>query len=200
VVSFFLHKAKFAIYIKKWQNYLIFVPISAILWEIVVDSGSKWSAGTYRRSAYIDEVELMFLGRFEHTIDEKGRMTIPARYREQLEVGAYITLGFDQNLIVLTTSLFEQISLRVKQMSMTDPSARLLRRLIFSSAALVDFDKSGRILIPQFLRDAVSIGTNAVLVGVGDYFEVWSAENWDKQNSQLNDADTNAQRFSTLNL
>jgi MraZ protein len=85
-------------------------------------------------------------------------------------------------------------------MSMTDPSARLLRRLIFSSAALVDFDKSGRILIPQFLRDAVSIGTNAVLVGVGDYFEVWSAENWDKQNSQLNDADTNAQRFSTLNL
>jgi MraZ protein len=142
----------------------------------------------------------MFLGRFEHTIDEKGRMTIPARYREQLEVGAYITLGFDQNLIVLTTSLFEQISLRVKQMSMTDPSARLLRRLIFSSAALVDFDKSGRILIPQFLRDAVSIGTNAVLVGVGDYFEVWSAENWGKQNSQLNDADTNAQRFSTLNL
>ncbi len=142
----------------------------------------------------------MFLGRFEHTIDEKGRMTIPARYREQLEVGAYITLGFDQNLIVLTTSLFEQISLRVKQMSMTDPSARLLRRLIFSSAALVDFDKSGRILIPQFLRDAVSIETNAILVGVGDYFEVWSAENWNKQNSQLNDADTNAQRFSTLNL
>jgi MraZ protein len=142
----------------------------------------------------------MFFGQYDHTIDEKGRLIIPARYREQLEAGAYITRGFDQNLIVLTASHFEQIYQRVNQMSITDLSARQLRRLMFSNADLLQFDKSGRILIPQFLRDTARLVTNVVVVGVGDYFEVWSAEEWAKQSEQLNDAETNAQRFSALNL
>jgi len=142
----------------------------------------------------------MFLGQYDHTIDEKGRLIIPVRYREQLEAGAYITRGFDQNLIVLTASHFEQIYQRVNQMSITDLSARQLRRLMFSNADLLQFDKSGRILIPQFLRDTARLVTNVVVVGVGDYFEVWSAEEWAKQSEQLNDVETNAQRFSALNL
>jgi MraZ protein len=153
-----------------------------------------------RRSALISKVENMFLGQYDHTIDEKGRLIIPARYREQLEAGAYITRGFDQNLIVLTASHFEQIYQRVNQMSITDPSARQLRRLMFSNADLLQFDKSGRILIPQFLRESACLNSNVVVVGVGDYFEVWSAEEWAKQSEQLNDSETNAQRFSALNL
>ncbi len=142
----------------------------------------------------------MFLGQHEHTIDEKGRLIIPARYREPLEAGAFITRGFDQNLIVLTASHFEQIYQRVNQMSMTDPSARSLRRLMFANADRVQFDKTGRILIPQFLREAAGLKNSVVVVGVGEFFEIWSAEQWVKQSEQLSDTETNAQRFAALNL
>lgn len=142
----------------------------------------------------------MFLGQHDHTIDEKGRLIVPARFREQLENGAYITRGFDQNLIVLTSSKFEQIYQRVNEMSITDLSARQLRRLMFANADLLQFDKTGRILIPQFLRESVKLDSNVVVVGVGEYFEVWSAEEWAKQSGLLNDGETNAQRFSALNL
>jgi MraZ protein len=142
----------------------------------------------------------MFLGQFEHTIDEKGRLIIPARYRELLENGAYITRGFDRNLIVLTSPHFQRIYQNVNGMSMTDSAARDLRRLIFSNAVAVEFDKAGRILIPQFLRDSADLTGPTLLVGVGEYFEVWSAENWKKQSSLLQDDETNAQRFSALDL
>ncbi|MDR3575929.1 MAG: division/cell wall cluster transcriptional repressor MraZ [Anaerolineaceae bacterium] len=142
----------------------------------------------------------MFLGQYEHIIDEKGRMTIPSRFRELLADGAYITQGFDQNLIVLTTSSFNSIYERVNQMSVTDPNARQLRRLMFSRADHVDFDKAGRILIPQFLRQANCLENGAMVVGVGNYFEIWSPELWKRQNDLLQDAESNNQRFAALDL
>jgi transcriptional regulator MraZ len=142
----------------------------------------------------------MFLGRFEHTIDEKGRLTIPARYRELLADGAYVTQGFDRNLIVLPAPAFEQIYAHVNEMSMTDPSARQLKRFFFSSAVQCDFDKAGRMLLPQFLRDTAGLAMNAIIVGVGDHFEIWSPQNWAQQNELLQDMDSNTQRFAALNL
>jgi len=142
----------------------------------------------------------MFLGQFEHTIDEKGRLIIPARYRELLASSAYITRGFDRNLIALTGPHFQRIYQNVNSMSLTDSAARDLRRLIFSNAVAVEFDKAGRILIPQFLRDAAGLTGATLLIGMGEYFEVWSAENWQKQDLLLQDDETNAQRFSALDL
>jgi MraZ protein len=142
----------------------------------------------------------MFLGRYEHTIDEKGRLTIPARYRELLESGAYVTQGFDHNLIVLSASSFEQMYLHVNEMSMTDSAARQLKRLIFSSAERCEFDRAGRILLPQFLRETNGLQSNAILVGVGDYFEIWSPERWLQQNQILQDTEANEQRFAALKL
>lgn len=142
----------------------------------------------------------MFLGRFDHNIDEKGRLTIPARYRVELENGAYLTQGFDNNLIVLPAPAFEQIYSHVNEMSMTDPIARQLKRFFFASAATCDFDRAGRMLLPQFLRDLAVLTNAAVIIGVGDYFEVWSPENWAKQSALLQDTEANTQRFSALNL
>ncbi len=142
----------------------------------------------------------MFLGRFEHTIDEKGRLTIPARFRELLFNGAYVTQGLDRNLIVLPASSFQNMSENVNALSMTDPSARQLRRLIFSSAVQCDFDRAGRILIPQFLRDSIGLVDTAMIIGVGGHFEIWSPSSWAAQNEILQDADANAQRFANLDL
>jgi MraZ protein len=146
------------------------------------------------------KVEIMFLGQYEHAIDEKGRLTIPARYRELLENGAYITQGFDQNLIVMTSPTFEQIYQRVNQMNLADPLARQLKRLIFSNADRLEVDKAGRILIPSFLRQPCQLDNAAVIVGSGAYFEIWSPEAWKKQSEQLLNPEANQQRFAILDL
>lgn len=143
----------------------------------------------------------MFLGHYQHTVDHKGRLTIPARFRELLAAeGAYVTRGFDHNLMVLTVPAFNQISQRVNRMSMTDPKARLLKRLIFSNAEQVEVDRAGRILIPQFLRELVGLDGEVMIVGVGDYFEIWSPETWAGQTELLQDAENDAQRFMDLDL
>jgi len=142
----------------------------------------------------------MFLGRYEHAIDEKGRLTIPVRYRELLENGAYVLQGFDRNLMVLDAPSFEKIYEHINQMSMTDPTARHLKRFIFSSAERAEFDRAGRMLLPQFLRESARLAGSAVLVGVGDYFEIWSPEIWAQQNELLQDVDANTQRFAALEL
>ncbi len=142
----------------------------------------------------------MFLGRYEHTVDDKGRVTIPARYRELLENGAYVTQGFDHNLIVLPAPSFENMYMHVNDLSMTDPTARQLKRFIFANAERCDFDRAGRMLLPQFLRDAAQLDGAAILVGVGDYFEIWSPKNWAQQNELLQDTEITTQRFAALNL
>jgi len=144
----------------------------------------------------------MFLGRFYHNLDDKGRLTIPARYRDLLvaDGGAYVMQGFDRNLLVLPCSAFDALSRRVIQMSITDPTARLLKRLFFSTADHVDVDKAGRILVPLFLRQSACLDESVVVVGSGEYFEIWSPELWETQNVQLQDAQMNAHRFAAFNL
>jgi MraZ protein len=141
----------------------------------------------------------MFLGRYEHNIDEKGRLTIPARYRELLANGAYVTQGFDRNLIVHPTAFFEQLSQKVNQLAYNDPAARQLKRFMFSTAERCDIDRVGRILIPQFLREAAELNDVVMLIGAGDYFEIWAPENWARQDELLQDGEA-TQRFAALNL
>lgn len=142
----------------------------------------------------------MFLGRYDHTIDEKGRLTIPVRFRELIVEGAFVTQGFDRNLMVLTPSAFDQVYAYINQVSMTNPDARQLKRLIFSSAERVEVDKVGRILVPQFQREFARLDTHAMLVGVGDYFEIWSPSEWEHQNELLQNAEANEHRFTAFNL
>ena len=157
-------------------------------------------APVHRRSAVKGELERMFLGTYEHTIDEKGRMTIPVRFRELILDGAYITLGFDNNLMVLTSEVFDKFSARINAMSITNQAARDLRRLMFSNAGQVMTDKAGRILIPQFLRNHVNLDGQAIVLGVGGYFEIWSPQTWSSRSTDLIDGETNNQRFETLDL
>ena len=143
----------------------------------------------------------MFLGHFQHNLDDKGRLMIPARFRELLEGGAFITQGFDKCLMVMTESYFKQVYERIESMNLADPTARLLRRLILSNAYPVEADKVGRILMPQNLRTFLGIENGELIVaGQGEYFEVWTPALWSEQMAQLQDTDANNQRFSTLDL
>jgi MraZ protein len=142
----------------------------------------------------------MFLGRYQHTIDDKGRLIIPARYRELLERGAFVTQGFECNLMVMTADAFDQLYANVNRMSLTDPTARDLKRFIFSSAEKVEVDKIGRILLPQYLRSLAQLENDVSLVGVGDYFEIWSPALWEQKNTKLQDFEANEKRFAVFDL
>ena len=142
----------------------------------------------------------MFLGYFEHNLDEKGRLMIPARFRDLLAGGAFITHGFDRCLMVMNQPYFSQVYERINGMNLADPAARLLRRMIFSNAYPVEVDKVGRILIPQNMRQFIGLDGEAIVAGQGEYFEVWTPAAWEEQMTQIQDTEANNSRFSALDL
>jgi MraZ protein len=142
----------------------------------------------------------MFLGKYEHSIDDKGRLTIPARYRDLLANGAVITQGFDPNLIVLSPDSFQNLTDKVSETSITDPAARELRRLLFAHADQVDIDRVGRMLIPSFLREIADLKTNITILGMGKYFEVWSTEVWEAHRKSSLNVEANSQRYTAFEL
>lgn len=145
-------------------------------------------------------LERMFMGEYTHSLDDKGRLTIPVKFRAQLAQGAVITRGFEKYLLIYTGEAFQKLTERASALSPTDPNHRALLRLAFSGASEAEPDKNGRIILPPFLRSYAEIETECVIVGVGEYIEVWSRAGWEEQLRQVNDPDTNAQRFAALNL
>lgn len=131
----------------------------------------------------------MFLGEYEHTIDDKGRVAIPARFREAIDDGLVLTRGFDRCLQAFPRSVWQTLSERISSLSLGREEVRNLRRLIFSGAAEVDFDRQGRILIPQNLREYAQLREQAVIAGLNTHFELWATERWSEVLSTL---DSNA--------
>ncbi len=171
----------------------------------VCTCGLKWdevvsNAPGNRRLVVNWKLEQMFLGQYRHTVDSKGRLTIPARFRDELADGAYLTQGFDRNLRLVTEEAFKSVFERLSKMKTTDPVARDLRRLVFATASQVDLDSVGRVLIPQFLRQVAKLDGEAVIVGVGEAIEIWSPEEWDQRVTLLGDVDANSERFAELDL
>jgi MraZ protein len=142
----------------------------------------------------------MFLGQYTHTVDEKGRLTIPIRYRDLLADGGFLTKGFDHNLMVLSTSSFTDLTMQANDLSVTDQDSRMMIRLLYSNAVQVEFDKLGRLVLPQFLREMVDIQTNVVIAGVGGFFEIWSEDRWRNQHLMMKDSEKTAQQFMAFSL
>ena len=141
----------------------------------------------------------MFLGKFARTLDGRNRITVPSAFRAELTGGAYMTQGFDRNLQVLTASAFEQLYRQAAALNTTDPLARLLLRLFLGNA--VELPQAGAsVAIPDNLKEYAGIQQNVLLIGQGDYFEIWAPHLWGEQEAQLMDADANASRFAALTL
>jgi len=142
----------------------------------------------------------MFLGEYLHAFDDKSRLTIPAKFRDELAKGCVVTRGFEKHLIIYTSEAFGDLIKRAQTMSPTDPESRALQRLIFSGASEAVPDKSGRILIPPFLRAYADLEGEVYVIGVGQYIELWSKAGWDGQLQAMNDPEANSRRFAALNL
>ncbi len=140
----------------------------------------------------------LFLGKYPCTLDKRNRFLAPPIFREQFPGGLYITQGFDRNLLVFRTSAFNEIYQRVTSLNITDPLSRLLLRLILGTAHELEMDGHGHVIVPDDLKGFASLANDILLIGQGDYFEIWAPESWAHQEVELSDAATNANRFSAL--
>ncbi|MCB0026555.1 MAG: division/cell wall cluster transcriptional repressor MraZ [Anaerolineales bacterium] len=121
----------------------------------------------------------MFLGEYTHTVDEKGRLTIPAKFRNALAQGLVVTRGLDRNLVIYPQSEFSDLAERVMAKPMTDKGVRAFRRRVFSGAIDLEADRQGRILLPPYLREFAGIESEVVVVGNYNYIEIWSTGDWE---------------------
>jgi len=122
----------------------------------------------------------MFIGEFNHSIDPKGRVAIPFRLRKALGKGAVITRGLDNCLTIYTEGEWERIAKKLNELPMTNPKVRAFSRFMFSGAVEVGFDRQGRILIPEYLRQYAKLKSQAVVAGLYNKIEVWEPVAWDK--------------------
>ena len=126
----------------------------------------------------------MFYGEYRHTIDKKGRLIIPAKFRETLKENYvdkfYITKGLDRCLFVFTEDEWKRQEQRFKTASFTKEKVRKFSRFFFGGAYEVECDKQGRILLPQSLKDFATISRDVVIVGVSSRFEIWNGGEWEK--------------------
>ena len=142
----------------------------------------------------------MLLGQYRLFLDDDRQVVLPEAFRKQFEDGAYVTRGFEQNLLIMSEKEFQEICKRVAGLNIADPLARLLQRLILGNASKLEPSASGQICLPQDLLSFAGLEKDIVLVGQGDYCEAWSPANWDKQTTILLDTAANSARFTQLDL
>ena len=120
----------------------------------------------------------MFLGEFQHTVDQKGRLAIPAKFREELADGAVVTRGLDKCLVIYPRIEWETLADKVSRLPQTQPNVRTLSRLLFSGAVDLSLDGQGRTILPQYLREYAGITANVAVIGLYQRIEVWCLEDW----------------------
>src|SRR3989344_4115924 len=143
----------------------------------------------------------MFIGEFQHNLDIKGRMAVPAKFRQKISGGAIITRGLDHCLFVFTNPEWEVMAGKLDNLPLVKSDSRAFSRLMLAGAAEVDLDKQGRILIPDYLREYAGLKKQVVVTGVNKRFEVWDAESWKQYKSKTESAsDEIAEKLGELGI
>lgn len=138
----------------------------------------------------------MFVGEYTHSIDDKGRLAIPAKMRASLLEGAVVTRGIDNCLSVYPKNEWTKLAEKIAALPLADPKARSFSRLMLAGAMDVEFDKQGRVLLPAYLRDYADIRGEIVVAGVYNRMELWNKKAWEAYKAQHTVEDD----LSTLNI
>lgn len=141
----------------------------------------------------------MFMGEYNHTIDAKGRLIVPSKFREQLGSEFIATKGLDGCLFVYPKEEWANIEEKFRNIPLTTKDARKFSRFFFAGAAVCEVDRQGRILLPQVLREFADLQKEAVLAGVLSRIEIWSKERWQDTNT-YDDMDEIAEHMAELGL
>lgn len=132
----------------------------------MVESGKKWG-------------DFMFMGEYHHTIDDKGRLIVPAKIRYELGSNFVVTRGLDNCLFIYPNNEWSKVIDKYKELPNTK-DARKFMRFFLSGATISDFDKQGRVNISMPLINYAQLEKDCVIIGVNDHLEIWSKTNWDK--------------------
>lgn len=138
------------------------------LWEITVSSHTS-----------------MFIGEYKHTLDEKSRVSVPVKLREELGKTMVITHGLNNCLTIYPMPEWREVALKLSRLSMGDPNTRGFSRFMLAGAVEVTADSIGRILIPDFLKQYAQLGDKVVLAGVYDRIEVWNEDAWTAYKTEM---------------
>ena len=132
----------------------------------------------------------MFMGEYQHSVDNKGRLILPAKFREELGERFIATKGLDNCLFVYAQAEWGILEGKLKQLPLAKPEARAFARFFFAGAAELECDKQGRVLLPNNLRDHAKIDRDVVVIGVSNRVEIWSKDTWEVYNAETGPAVT----------
>ena len=124
----------------------------------------------------------MFIGEYQHTIDDKGRVIMPSKFREDLGLNFIMTKGLDNCLFVYPKKEWMILEEKLSSLPLTNRDARAFVRFFFAGATECTLDKQGRVLVPANLREHAKLMKDAVIIGVSSRIEIWSKEEWDSYN------------------
>lgn len=143
----------------------------------------------------------MFIGEYQHNLDEKGRMAIPVKFRGKISEGAVITRGLDGCLFIYDKAEWEKLAEKIVALPLTQANSRAFSRLMLSGAVDVEVDKQGRVLIPDYLREYAGLKKQAVVAGLYNRIEVWDAEIWQEYKKKTESAsDEIAEKLADLGI
>ncbi len=133
----------------------------------------------------------MFIGEYRHSIDEKGRLAIPVKFRGDLESGAIVTRGLDGCLYVYTSSEWQKLANKLAAMPMSQSNSRAFARLMLAGAMDCAIDGQGRIVLPEYLRKYANVKKNVVIAGLYNHLELWDEKAWNayKQKTEKDSGD-----------
>jgi MraZ protein len=141
----------------------------------------------------------MFLGEYSHTIDDKGRLTIPAKFRGLLAAGLVVTRGFDRNLMIFPLDGWQDMAEMIVSRPLGDDDMRTFRRRVFSGAVDLVPDRQGRIVLPAYLREFATVNGDVIVAGMYNYIEIWNLDSWQNVRESIEN-DDDADRWSDLGI
>jgi MraZ protein len=142
----------------------------------------------------------VFTGEYRHSVDDKGRIAVPSKFRAQLEGGAVVSRWLDTCLAIHTRAGWDELADKVATLPIADEGARLFQRFIFAGAVETSLDGQGRVLVPAYLRDMAGLDAEAVVVGSRDHAEIWAPARWDDYRRSLEDPESLAQALQGLGI
>jgi MraZ protein len=171
------------------------------IFQIYIEYVMKWNKVERSGTNNLKSGEKMFIGEYNHSLDPKNRLIIPAKFREQLGEAFVMTKGLDNCLFVYSINEWRVVEEKLKTLPMTNKDARAFVRFFFAGASECEIDKQGRTLVPSNLKEYAIIDKDVVIIGVSTRIEIWSLEEWNKFN---NDADISyedvAEKMSQLGI
>lgn len=143
----------------------------------------------------------MFIGEYTHTVDEKKRISLPAKFKKELGKKIVITRGLDSCLLVYPLKSWEVIAAKLGSLPMGQKDKRDIGRFMLSGAVEVDIDATGRILVPDFLRDYAELKSKVVFAGVYDRIEIWNDRQWGEYSQRIEkQADSVAEKLGEIGV